>query len=168
MDNLIDHGTTPAIIKMQPNPARARPPHFTTADSSDKRQTDYGTCVFFELTVQHGWNDGMTGKCAQEVLLSARPAREALRVRVRGGVAGHFAPRIRHEAGVGGVVAALREVPAQAGLEHSAGVALVVALFVGAAACQVIRHDELEHFVGELVERDHGESGGIAVIGSVE
>ena len=87
---------------------------------------------------------------------------------MRGGVARHFAPRIRHEAGVRGVVAALREVAAQAGLEHSAGVALVVALFVSAAACQVIPPDELEHVGGELVERDHGESGGITGIGSVE
>ena len=102
----------------------------------------------------------MTGKCAQEVLLSACPAREALRVRVRGGVAGHFARRVGHEAGVRGVVAALREVPAQAGLEVGAG----VALFVSAAACQVIPPDEFEHVVGELVQWDHGESGGIAVI----
>ena len=72
-----------------------------------------------------------------------------------------FARRVGHEAGVRGVVAALREVPAQAGLEHSAGVALVV----GAAACQVIPPDELQHVGGELVQWDHGESGGIAVIG---
>jgi hypothetical protein len=81
-------------------------------------------------------------------------------VRVRGGVAGHSAWGVGHEAGVGGVFAALREVPAQAGLEVGAG----VALFVSTAACQVIRHDELEHFVGKLVQWDHGESGGIAVI----
>ena len=60
-----------------------------------------------------------------------------------------FAPRIRHEAGVRGVVAALREVAAQAGLKHSAGVELVVSA--------AIRHDELEHFVGELVQWDHRE-----------
>ena len=87
---------------------------------------------------------------------------------MRGKIARHFAPRIRHEAGVGGVgariLAALREVPAQAGLEVGAGVALVVST----AACQVIPPDEFEHVVGELVERDHGESVGIAVIGSVE
>ena len=81
-------------------------------------------------------------------------------MRVRGEITGHFAPRIRHEAGVRGVVAALREVAAQAGLEHSAGVTLVVSA--------AIRHDELEHFVGELVQWDHGESVGIAAIGSVE
>ena len=83
---------------------------------------------------------------------------------MRGGVARHFARGVGHEAGVRGVVAALREVPAQAGLEVGAG----VALFVSAAACQVIRHDELEHVGGELVQWDHGESGGIAVMGSVE
>ena len=42
-------------------------------------------------------------------------------MRVRGEIAGHFARRVSHEAGVGGVgariLAALREVPAQAGLE---------------------------------------------------
>ena len=81
-------------------------------------------------------------------------------MRVGGKIARHFFPRIRHEAGVGRVVAALREVAAQAGLEVGAG----VALFVSAAACQVIPPDEFEHVVGELVERDHGESGGIAVI----
>ena len=79
-------------------------------------------------------------------------------------VARHFARGVGHEAGVRGVVAALREVAAQAGLEHCAG----VALFVSAAACQVIPPDELEHVVGELVEWDHGESVGIAAIGSVE
>ena len=97
---------------------------------------------------------------AQEVLLSARPARDALRVRVSRRVAGHPARRVGHEAGVGRVFAALREVAAQAGLEYSAG----VALFVSAAACQVIPPDEFEHVGGELVEWDHGESGGIAVI----
>ena len=71
---------------------------------------------------------------------------------------------VGHEAGVRGVFAALREVPAQAGLKHSAG----VALFVSTAACQVIPPDEFEHVVGERVYRDHGESGGIAAIGSVE
>ena len=78
---------------------------------------------------------GMTGKCAQEVLLSARPARESLRVRVCRGVAGHFARRVGHEAGVRGVgariLAALREVPAQAGLETSTGVVLLVSAAAG-------------------------------------
>ena len=69
-----------------------------------------------------------------------------------GEITGHFAPCIRHEAGVGRVVAALREVAAQAGLEVGAGVVLVVS----AAACQVIPPDEFEHVGGELVERDHG------------
>ena len=99
---------------------------------------------------------GMTGKCAQEVLPPARPAREALRVRVCGGVAGHFAPRIRHEAGVGGVFAALREVAAQAGLEDCAG--------VGAATGGVVLPNEIKHVVRERVEWDHGVLGGMAVI----
>ena len=79
---------------------------------------------------------------------------------MRGKIARHFARRIRHEAGVGGVVAALREVAAQAGLEVGAGVVLVVS----APTCQVIPPDEFEHVGGELVQWDHGESGGIAVI----
>ena len=91
---------------------------------------------------------------------------------MRGKIARHFARGVGHEAGVRGVgariLAALREVAAQAGLKHSAGVALVVALFVSAAACQVIPPDELEHVGGELVQWDHGESVGIAAIGSVE
>ena len=76
-------------------------------------------------------------------------------MRVGGKIAGHFFPRIRHEAGVGRVVAALREVAAQAGLEVSSGVVLRVALFVGAAACQVIPPNELEYVFGERVEWDH-------------
>ena len=77
------------------------------------------------------------------------------------GVAGHFFPRVRHEAGVGRVVAALREVAAQAGLKVSSGVVLRVALFVGAAACQVIPPNELEYVFGERVEWDH-QIGGVA------
>ena len=76
-------------------------------------------------------------------------------------VARHFAPRIRHEAGVRGVVAALREVAAQAGLEVSSGVVLRVALFVGAAVCQVIPPNEFEYVFGERVEWDH-QIGGVA------
>ena len=64
------------------------------------------------------------------------------------GVARHFARGVGHEAGVRGILAALREVPAQAGLEVGAAVALGVAL-VGAAAGQVIRSDELQHVGGE-------------------
>ena len=75
-----------------------------------------------------------------------------------------FARRVGHEAGVRGVVAALREVPAQAGLEVGAGVTLVVSAATGG----VVLPNEIEHVVGERVERDHGESVGIAVIGSVE
>jgi len=72
-------------------------------------------------------------------------------VRVRGGIARHPARGVGHEAGVGRLLAALREVPAQAGLEDSAG----EVLFVGAAACQVIPSNELQHVGGERVERDH-------------
>ena len=82
-------------------------------------------------------------------------------MRVGGKIAGHFFPRIRHEAGVGRVVAALREVAAQAGMEVSSGVVLRVALFVGAAACQVIPPNELEYVFGERVEWDH-QIGGVA------
>ena len=46
-----------------------------------------------------------------------------------------------------GILAALREVSAQAGLEDSAGVVLVVS----AAACQVIPSNELQHVGGERV-----------------
>ena len=70
---------------------------------------------------------------------------------MRRGVARHPARRGVRVAGVRGVLAALREVSAQAGLEDSAGVVLVVS----AAACQVIPSDELQHVGGELVERDH-------------
>ena len=87
-------------------------------------------------------------------------------MRVGGKIAGHFFPRIRHEAGVGRVVArdlfaALREVATQAGLEVSSGVVLRVALFVGAAACQVIPPNELEYVFGKRVEWDH-QIGGVA------
>jgi hypothetical protein len=64
---------------------------------------------------------------------------------VRGGIARHPARGVGHEAGVGRLLAALREVPAQAG----------EVLFVGAAACQVIPSNELQHVGGERVERDH-------------
>ena len=67
-----------------------------------------------------------------------------------------FAPRIRHDAGVRGVFAALREVAAQAGLEVGAG--------AGAATGGVVLPNEIKHVVGERVERDHGVSGGMAVI----
>ena len=76
-------------------------------------------------------------------------------------IARHPARRVGHEAGVRGVFAALREVPAQAGLEVSSGVVLRVALFVGAAACQVIPPNELEYVFGERVEWDH-QKGGVA------
>ena len=82
-------------------------------------------------------------------------------MRVGGKIAGHFFPRIRHEAGVRGVVAALREVATQAGLKVSSGVVLRVALFVGAAACQVIPPNELEYVFGKRVEWDH-QIGGVA------
>ena len=77
-------------------------------------------------------------------------------MRVCRGVARHFAPRIRHVAGVRGVVAALREVPAQAGLEVSAG--------AGAATGGVVLPNEIKHVVRERVEWDHGVLGGMAVI----
>ena len=93
---------------------------------------------------------------ARKVLAPARPARDSPGVRVRQEIARQPARGVGREAGVGRVVAALREVPAQAGLEDCAGVVLVVALFVGAAAGQVIRPDELQHVGGERVERDHG------------
>ena len=93
---------------------------------------------------------------AQKVLLSARPALQALRVRVCRRVARHFARGVGHEAGVGRVFAALREVPAQAGLEVGAG--------AGAATGGVVLPNEIKHVVGERVERDHGVSGGMAVI----
>ena len=80
-------------------------------------------------------------------------------MRVCGKIAGHFFPRVRHEAGVGRVVAALREVAAQAGLEDSAGVVLGVALFVGAATGSVAGGDEFEYVFGERVEWDHQKGG---------
>ena len=95
-------------------------------------------------------------KYSHEVLAPARPARDSPGVRVCGSIARHPARGVGREAGVRGVfawiLAALREVPAQAGLEAGAGVVLVV----GAAAGQVIRPHELQHVGGERVERDHG------------
>ena len=91
-------------------------------------------------------------KCSHEVLAPARPAHDSTGVRVCGSIARHPARRVGHEAGVGRVFAALREVPAQAGLKHSAG----VVLFVSAAAGQVVPPNEIQHVGGERVERDHG------------
>ena len=89
---------------------------------------------------------------ARKVLAPARPARDSPGVRVRQEIARQSARRVGREAGVGRVVAALREVAAQAGLEDCAG----VVLFVSAAAGQVIPHDDLQHVGGERVERNHG------------
>ena len=91
-------------------------------------------------------------KYSHEVLAPARPACDSPGVRVCGGIARHPARRVGHEAGVGRLLAALREVPAQAGLEVGAGEVLLV----GAEAGQVIPPNEIQHVGGERVERDHG------------
>ena len=70
---------------------------------------------------------------------------------MRRGVARHPARRGVRVAGVRGVLAALREVPAEAGLEEGAARG---ALGLGAAESGVKRGDEREHVGGKLVERD--------------
>jgi hypothetical protein len=80
-------------------------------------------------------------KYSHEVLAPARLACDSPGVRVCGSIARHPARRVGHEAGVGRVFAALREVPAQAGLEVSSGVVLLV----GAARIKSAEHDHQRH-----------------------